>query len=61
MITSSEEACLKACYSLLLIIFLSGVLVMIEQKQQLEDAVNEALIIAKQLGVDQAEVALGKS
>lgn len=34
---------------------------MIEQKQQLEDAVNEALIIAKKLGVDQAEVALGKS
>jgi len=61
MITSSEEACLKACYSLLLIFILSGVLVMIEQKQQLEDAVNEALIIAKQLGVDQAEVALGKS
>lgn len=34
---------------------------MIEQKQQLEDAVNEALIIAKKLGVDQAEVALGKT
>ncbi|MCP4320755.1 MAG: metalloprotease PmbA [Psychromonas sp.] len=34
---------------------------MIEQKQQLEDAVNEALVIAKKLGVDQAEVALGKT
>ncbi|MCW8996486.1 MAG: metalloprotease PmbA [Psychromonas sp.] len=34
---------------------------MIEQKKQLEDAVNEALIIAKQLGVDQAEVALAKT
>lgn len=34
---------------------------MIEQKQQLEDAVNEALIIAKKLGVDQAEVALAKT
>jgi len=34
---------------------------MIEQKQQLENAVNEALVIAKKLGVDQAEVALGKS
>ena len=34
---------------------------MIEQKQQLENAVNEALTIAKKLGVDQAEVALGKT
>ncbi|WP_022942906.1 metalloprotease PmbA [Psychromonas hadalis] len=34
---------------------------MIEQKQQLEDAVNEALQIANKLGVDQAEVALGKT
>ncbi|WP_354624410.1 metalloprotease PmbA [Psychromonas sp. MME2] len=34
---------------------------MIEQKQQLEEAVQEALTIAKQLGVDQAEVALGKT
>ncbi|GLS89816.1 metalloprotease PmbA [Psychromonas marina] len=34
---------------------------MIEQKQQLENAVNEALVIANKLGVDQAEVALGKS
>ncbi|WP_372880127.1 metalloprotease PmbA [Psychromonas sp.] len=34
---------------------------MIEEKQQLENAVNEALIFAQQLGVDQAEVALGKS
>jgi PmbA protein len=34
---------------------------MIEQKQQLENAVNEALVIAKKLDVDQAEVALGKS
>ena len=34
---------------------------MIEQKQQLEDAVNEALVIAKKLGVDEAEVALGKT
>ncbi|MEI6896077.1 MAG: metalloprotease PmbA [Psychromonas sp.] len=34
---------------------------MIEQKQQLENAVNEALIIAKKLGVDEAEVALGKT
>jgi len=34
---------------------------MIEQKQQLEDAVNEALTIAKKLGVDQAEVALAKT
>lgn len=34
---------------------------MIEQKQQLENAVNEALIIANKLGVDQAEVALGKT
>lgn len=34
---------------------------MIEQKLQLENAVNEALVIAKKLGVDQAEVALGKS
>ncbi len=41
--------------------YVSGVLIMIEQKQQLEDAVNEALAIAKQLGVDQAEVALGKT
>ena len=38
-----------------------GVLLMIEQKKQLEDAVNEALTIAKQLGVDQAEVALAKT
>ena len=41
--------------------YLSGVLLMIEQKKQLEDAVNEALTIAKQLGVDQAEVALAKT
>jgi len=34
---------------------------MIEEKQQLENAVNEALTFARQLGVDQAEVALGKS
>jgi len=34
---------------------------MIEQKQQLENAVNEALAIAKKLGVDEAEVALGKT
>ena len=34
---------------------------MIEQKKQLEDAVHNALTIAKQLGVDQAEVALNKS
>jgi len=34
---------------------------MIEQKQQLENAVNEALVIAKKLGVDEAEVALGKT
>ncbi|HEY5715031.1 MAG TPA: metalloprotease PmbA [Psychromonas sp.] len=34
---------------------------MIEEKQQLENAVNEALTFALQLGVDQAEVALGKS
>lgn len=34
---------------------------MIEQKKQLEDAVHDALTIAKQLGVDQAEVALTKS
>ncbi|MFT6984537.1 MAG: PmbA protein [Psychromonas sp.] len=34
---------------------------MIEQKKELEYAVNEALTIAKQLGVDQAEVALGKT
>ena len=34
---------------------------MIEQKQQLEAAVNEALTIAKKLGVDQAEVALAKT
>jgi len=34
---------------------------MIEQKKQLEDAVQNALTIAKQLGVDQAEVALTKS
>jgi len=34
---------------------------MIEQKQQLEDAVNEALVIAEKLGVTQAEVALGKT
>ena len=34
---------------------------MIEQKKQLEDAVNEALTIARQLGVDQAEVALAKT
>jgi len=34
---------------------------MIEQKQQLENAVNQALTFAQQLGVDQAEVALGKS
>jgi PmbA protein len=34
---------------------------MIEQKKQLEDAVYNALTIAKQLGVDQAEVALTKS
>lgn len=34
---------------------------MIEQKKQLEDAVNEALTIAKGLGVDQAEVALAKT
>jgi PmbA protein len=34
---------------------------MIEQKQQLENAVNEALNIAKKLGVDQAEVALSKT
>lgn len=63
IITSSEEACLKACYSLSLKIkfYFGGVLLMIEQKKQLQDAVNEALIIAKQLGVDQAEVALGKT
>jgi len=63
IITSSEEACLKACYSLLLKFnfYLSGVLFMIEQKKQLENAVNEALSIAKKLGVDQAEVALGKT
>lgn len=36
-------------------------LIMIEQKQQLENAVNEALVIAKKLGVDEAEVALGKT
>ncbi|WP_435237236.1 metalloprotease PmbA [Psychromonas sp. PT13] len=34
---------------------------MIEQKKQLENAVHDALTIAKQLGVDQAEVALTKS
>lgn len=34
---------------------------MIEQKKQLEDAVNKAINIAKQLGVDQAEVALNKT
>lgn len=34
---------------------------MIEQKQQLENAVQEALNIAKKLGVDQTEVALSKS
>ncbi|MGB5445850.1 MAG: metalloprotease PmbA [Psychromonas sp.] len=34
---------------------------MIEEKQQLENAVHEALQFAQQLGVDQAEVALGKS
>lgn len=34
---------------------------MIEQKKQLEEAVNNALIIAKKLGVDQAEVALAKT
>lgn len=34
---------------------------MIEQKQKLENAVNEALTVAKQLGVAQAEVALGKT
>jgi PmbA protein len=34
---------------------------MIEQKQQLENAVNEALTFAQQLGVNQAEVALGKA
>ncbi len=48
-------------FALQLNYYLSGVLIMIEQKQQLEDAVNEALTIAKQLGVDQAEVALGKT
>lgn len=34
---------------------------MIKQKKQLEDAVNNALTIAKELGVDQAEVALAKT
>ncbi|AGH80626.1 C69 family peptidase [Psychromonas sp. CNPT3] len=34
---------------------------MIEQKKQLENAVQDALMIAKKLGADQAEVALGKS
>ncbi|KPU82026.1 protein PmbA [Psychromonas sp. PRT-SC03] len=34
---------------------------MIGQKQQLENAVQDALMIAKKLGADQAEVALGKS
>tara|TARA_R110001583_G_scaffold67490_7_gene192928 strand:- start:38191 stop:39516 length:1326 start_codon:yes stop_codon:yes gene_type:complete len=34
---------------------------MIEQKQQLENAVNEALLIAKKLGMDQTEVALAKT
>ena len=34
---------------------------MIKQKKQLEDAVNNALTIAKGLGVDQAEVALAKT
>jgi len=34
---------------------------MIEQKKELENAVSEALTIAKKLGVDQAEVALGKT
>lgn len=43
-------------------IFLScGALLMNEQKKQLEGAVNEALTIAKKLGVDQAEVALAKT
>ena len=41
--------------------YFSGALLMIEQKKQLEDAVHDALTIAKQLGVDQAEVALTKS
>lgn len=36
-------------------------LYMIEQKQQLENAVNIALNIAHELGVSEAEVALGKS
>ncbi|WP_094751689.1 metalloprotease PmbA [Psychromonas sp. CD1] len=34
---------------------------MIEQKKQLENAVQDALMMAKKLGADQAEVALGKS
>jgi len=34
---------------------------MIEQKKKLEETVNEALTIARQLGVDQAEVALAKT
>ncbi len=48
-------------FALKIYFYSDGVLLMIEQKKQLEDAVSEALTIARQLGVDQAEVALAKT